>query len=117
MERILLENLSNGETEEHQILYPKEPISKTLRIPCSKCNKTYKIKLPMDISNNIEHYPFPIVLMHTGNENDRRKIHTMIAYIDKELKCRHVDFLEGKRVFITPYIVYNPSLLQMYCNK
>lgn len=110
-------DLPSAEEVEKHFASKTENKFKKLRIPCCKCNKTYKINLPMDITNDVENYPFPLVLMHTAHENDRNKIHTLIAYIDKDLKCRHIEFLEGKRVFITPYIIYNPSLLQMYCNK
>ncbi len=90
---------------------------KTLRIPCKKCGKSYKIQVPLNITEEVDHFPFPLILMHSADDADGEKIHTMLAYIDKNLKCRHVDFLKGKRVYITPYIVYNPSLLQVYCKK
>jgi hypothetical protein len=69
-----------------------------------------------DISKSGGSFPFPIIVMHTVME-PHKEIHSLVAYIDKNFKCRHAEFLSGSRVFITPYIVYNPSLLQMYCMK
>lgn len=54
--------------------------------------------------------------MHVGIDGVKQ-VHTLVAYIDKNLKCRHVEVLSGKRLFITPFILYNPSLLFLSCNK
>lgn len=95
-----------------------DEIQKILRIPCEICNRTFKVKIPSSLAVKVENFPFPIVLMHSASQDDgKREIHTMIAYLDHELHCRHVDHVSGERVFITPYIIYNPSLLQVYCVK
>ena len=90
---------------------------KTLRIPCKKCGgRMFKIKIANQMAETAEYYPFPIILMHSDINNNG--LHTLIAYLDKNLSVRSVDYLEGKnRVFITPYILYKPSLLKAYCYK
>lgn len=92
-------------------------ISKITRVPCPKCNRVFKARITTDILEDVERYPFTIVLMHVSSEKDKREVHTLVAYIDKELHCRHVNLLLGKKLFITPYILYNPNLLSLSCNK
>lgn len=91
-----------------------------VRIPCPKCSFIIIIKMDEKYVKELEtkdiSFPFPIIAMHTIMK-PKREIHTLVAYIDKQLKCRHAEYLSGERVFITPYIVYNPSLLQMFCIK
>ena len=95
------------------------------RVPCKECGgKIYTLILTQDMLNSIEKYPFTIVCMHVGIEEKKetktyfgKEVHTMVAYIDKDLHCRHVEVLTGKRVYVTPYILYNPKLLQLTCNK
>jgi hypothetical protein len=58
-----------------------------------------------------------VIAMHTGNEGSHPVVHNLVAYIDKQLKCRHTEYLDGSRVFITPYILYNPNLLRVFCFK
>lgn len=95
-------------------LVEKDDNKKTVLIPCPNCGEIVKIQLDVSITNKIECFPFPILAMHTGAG---KNIHTLVAYIDKQLRCRHAEYLSGKRVFITPFIAFNPSLLQIYCNK
>ncbi len=52
--------------------------------------------------------------MHTSAAQDCG-IHTLVAYLDAQLKCRSVEFITSNQVFITPFILYNPSLLNVYC--
>jgi len=86
-------------------------------VPCKKCgSRIFKIKLTEDLLNDIEKFPFAIISMHLSHDG-KRQIHTLIAYIDRKFKCRHVEVLSGKRIFITPYILYNPNLLFLSCNK
>lgn len=91
----------------------------TTRVPCSKCGgRVFKVEIDQEVFENIQRYPFPIILMHSStSEKERREVHTLIAYIDKDLQARHVTILDGKRVFITPYILYNPNLIAFSCNK
>jgi hypothetical protein len=91
--------------------------AKITRVPCPKCNRIFKAHISLDILEDVERYPFNIVLMHVSIEEDKKEVHTLVAYIDKELKCRHVNLLLGKKLFITPFILYNPSLLSLSCNK
>ncbi len=85
-------------------------------VPCPICNRVFHQQLSSDIVEDVDRFPFPIVCMHTAGQGGK-EVHTMVAYVDKQLKCRHVESLPGKRVFITPYIMYNPSLLQLQCGK
>ncbi|MBD3227017.1 MAG: hypothetical protein GF329_02430 [Candidatus Lokiarchaeota archaeon] len=87
-----------------------------INVHCSKCNEIFKIGITHDTLETIDKFPFPIVLMHYSHTGDE-SVHTLIAYIDKELNCRHVEYLVGKKVFITPYILYNPAKLVLSCNK
>ncbi|MBD3194835.1 MAG: hypothetical protein GF317_07265 [Candidatus Lokiarchaeota archaeon] len=86
-------------------------------VPCSECNRVFKIVVSEDVVDSVERFPFPIVLMHYSSKNDKKAVHTMIAYIDKDMQCRHCTVLDGKRVYITPYILYNPNLVALSCNK
>ena len=110
-------SLSSKDRIEEILNLTKQEDFVKLRIPCKKCNKTFKINVPRNIAVDVDQFPFPIILMHSAEEDGKRKIHTMLAYIDQNLKCRHVDHLKGQRVYITPYIVYNPSMLSVYCAK
>jgi hypothetical protein len=86
-------------------------------IPCKKCGgRIFKIKLSKDLITDIEKFPFAIISMHVSHDGMRR-VHTLVAYIDRNFKCRHVEVLSGKRLFITPYILYNPNLLFLSCSK
>jgi hypothetical protein len=86
-------------------------------IPCRYCgNRIFKINISKDLLNDIERFPFAIITMHVSNDG-LKQVHTLVAYIDKNLTCRHVELLSGKRFFITPYVLYNPSLLFLSCNK
>ena len=86
-------------------------------IPCKKCGgRIFKIKISEDLLNDVEKFPFAIISMHLSNDGTRQ-VHTLVAYIDRAFKCRHVEVLSGKRIFITPYILYNPNLLFLSCNK
>ena len=86
-------------------------------ITCKKCNnRIFKISISEDLLNDIERFLFAIITMHVSSDG-LKQIHTLVAYIDKHFKCRHVEILSGKRLFITPYILYNPSLLFLSCNK
>ncbi len=89
------------------------------RVPCSKCKRVFKVVIEREVIENAEIFPFPIVLMHYSDESEdsKRGVHTLIAYIDKKMNCRHVSVLDGKRVFITPYILYNPNLIVLSCSK
>lgn len=94
-----------------------QKVHKTL-VPCRKCgDRVFSVTLSQDLIDAVERFPFTIVLMHVGEEDGKREVHTMVAYIDKDLNCRHVEILTGKKVFITPYILYNPNLLYLSCNK
>ncbi len=85
----------------------------TTNIPCDSCKKTYHIDVREETIREQSRYPFPILVMHTWSWG-RRQVHSLIAYIDKDGKCRHTELLDGNRVFITPYIVYNPDMLNVY---
>ena len=89
------------------------------RVPCSLCNRIFKVSIDKRVINNLEQFPFPIVLMHYAaeDENHKSEVHTLIAYIDQHMSCRHVTVLDGRRVFITPYILYNPNLIAISCSK
>jgi hypothetical protein len=86
-------------------------------VPCSECKRVFKTIIEKQVVENVERFPFPIVLMHYASKDDNREVHTMIAYIDKDMQCRHCTVLDGKRVYITPYILYNPNLIALSCNK
>jgi hypothetical protein len=58
-----------------------------------------------------------VIAMHTGGDASHPEVHNLVAYIDKQLQCRHAEYLDGSRVFITPYILYNPHLLRVFCWK
>lgn len=95
----------------------KKDVVKIALVPCSKCGKIFKVEITQDILNDIERYPFTIVLMHVSSvENGKKEIHTLVAYLDKYLNCRHVTVLLGRRLFITPYVLYNPTLLILSCS-
>lgn len=85
-------------------------------VPCKQCGRVFKVNITDEILQDVQKFPFPVVLMHISND-DKKEVHTLIAYIDDNLHCRHVENLIGKRVFITPYILYNPSLMMLRCNK
>ncbi|MBD3341841.1 MAG: hypothetical protein GF353_22240 [Candidatus Lokiarchaeota archaeon] len=90
----------------------------TTLVPCKKCQgRVFKIKLNQDLLDEVDRYPFTIITMHTALQSEKKEIHTLVVYIDKDLNARHVEVLSGKRVFITPYILYNPSMLFLSCNK
>jgi hypothetical protein len=100
----------------------KNKIKHTTRVPCKFCNRIFTVGLDERVlkkMEKIDRYPFPIVLMHLANneKEDKEEVHTLIAYIDKQLNCRHVTILDGKRVFITPYILYNPNLILFSFSK
>jgi len=98
---------------------PKGSSKNITRVPCSKCDRVFKVVIDEDVLEKAERFPFPIVLMHYSDEDKdiKQEVHTLIAYIDKQLNCRHVTVLDGKRVFITPYILYNPDLIVLSCSK
>lgn len=85
-----------------------------IQILCPKCKKVYKIVISKQITEDVKTYPFPVVAMHASEESEN--IHTLLVYLDESLKCRHIEYID-KRVFITPYILYNPYLLNIYCHK
>jgi len=85
-------------------------------IPCKQCGRVFRINISDEILQDVEKYPFPLILMHLAKD-ETKEFHTVIAYIDQNFQCRHVEYLIGKRVFITPYILYNPSLMMLRCNK
>ncbi|TFF86407.1 MAG: hypothetical protein EU551_01630 [Promethearchaeota archaeon] len=87
-----------------------------IKVSCSKCGEIFKIGITDDTLKTIDRFPFPIVLMHISHSGDKN-VHTLIAYIDRDLRCRHVEYLVGKKVYITPYILYNPAKLVLSCNK
>lgn len=93
------------------------------KVPCNKCGgRVFEVSLTQDLIDDVKRFPFTIVLMHVGMNPDNpeessREVHTMVAYIDKQFHCRHVQVLTGRKVFVTPYIVYNPNLLYLSCNK
>lgn len=87
-----------------------------VHVPCSMCKRTFSLGLSEDIFTYVERFPFPIVCMHTAGDSGK-EVHTLVAYVDKQFKCRHVEYLVGNRVFITPFILYNPTLLQLQCSK
>lgn len=90
----------------------------SVSIPCKQCGgRIFKVNISEDVIQSVERYPFTIVCMHVGLDAEKKQVHTMVAYIDKELNCRHVEVLQGKKVFVTPYILYNPNLLFLSCNK
>lgn len=95
----------------------KTAMVQVTKVLCSKCGRVFKAEITQDILDDIERYPFPIVLMHVSVEDGKKEVHTLVAYIDKQLNCRHVSVLLGKKLFITPYILYNPNLLVLSCNK
>ncbi|UYP47776.1 hypothetical protein NEF87_004061 [Candidatus Lokiarchaeum ossiferum] len=96
----------------------KKGKSTTVLIPCKKCNETKKIEINKSMVENVENFPFPIFLMHCADNSEGKiEIHTLIAYLDNKLNCRHVEFLEGNQVFITPFILYNSNLLHVYCQR
>jgi len=107
---------TNTDDLEKKICAGKEIQTKTVLVLCEKCKRVWKAKLEVSMLQDIKNYPFPIVMMHTDPVNTG-KMHLLIAYIDMHLKCRHVDYLHGNQVFITPFIVYNPHLLRVFCNK
>jgi len=90
---------------------------KVVLIQCPKCKAIVKIKLAASIGETIEYFPFPVIAMHTGGDASHPEVHNLVAYIDKQLQCRHAEYLDGSRVFITPYILYNPHLLRVFCWK
>jgi hypothetical protein len=95
----------------------KKDVVKIALVPCSRCGRVFKAEITQDILNDVERYPFTIVLMHVSVENGKKEIHTLVAYLDKSLNCRHVTVLLGRRLFITPYVLYNPNLLILSCNR
>lgn len=88
--------------------------SENINILCPECKKIYKIIISRKILEDVKNFPFPVVTMHASDESER--IHTLLVYLDENLKCRHIEYID-KRVFITPYILYNPCLLNVYCHK
>ncbi|KYC45809.1 MAG: hypothetical protein APG12_00789 [Candidatus Methanofastidiosum methylothiophilum] len=86
----------------------------SVNILCPVCKKVYKIEISKEIIEGVSGFPFPIIAMHASEEIG--KIHTLLVYLDESLKCRHIEHID-KRVFITPYIIYNPCLLNVYCHK
>ncbi len=94
-------------TEEHQTY--------KVRVSCPDCQgRQFKVTLTQDMIDSIESFPFEVVLMHIAG-SEKRTVHTLIAYIDKNLECHHSVCLTGRRVIITPYILYNPNLLYFSC--
>jgi len=87
---------------------------KSVNILCPECKKVYKIIISRKILEDVKSFPFPIITMHASDEIG--KIHTLLVYLDESLKARHIERID-KRVFITPYILYNPCLLNVYCHK
>ena len=85
-----------------------------IQILCPECKKIYKILISKKILEDVKSFPFPVITMHASEESEN--IHTLLVYLDQNLKCRHIEFID-KRVFITPYILYNPCLLNVYCHK
>ena len=111
-------SVENGEQVQRQTDIENESkiVGKTL-IPCKECeDRIFKIAITEDLLEDVEKYPFTIVTMHAAHDGTK-KVHTVVAYIDKQLQCRHAEVLTGKRVFITPYILYNPNLLFLSCVK
>lgn len=97
-------------------------IKNITRVPCKLCNRIFTVGIDPSIIEKVnqeERFPFPIVLMHLagGEKGKSEEVHTLIAYIDKQMHCRHVTVLDGKRVFITPYILYNPNLILFSFSK
>lgn len=83
-----------------------------VNVPCSQCKKTFSVSVDVDKMSQKSN-PFPLLFMHTRDWGEKA-VHIMIAYIDKNANCRHVELLDGDTVFITPFIIYNPELLSVY---
>lgn len=107
-------NGSSGKPE----MKPADEKGKPCLVSCRLCNRTFKVSIPTEVIESNEKFPFTIVSMHVAVEkNGDRNVHTLVCYIDKDINCRHIEALIGRKVFITPYIAYNPNLLLFSCNK
>ncbi|MBN1800793.1 MAG: hypothetical protein JW891_04760 [Candidatus Lokiarchaeota archaeon] len=95
----------------------KNEIVRVTQVLCPECKRTFNVEITHEIIDNVDRYPFTIVLMHVSEQEAKREVHMLVVYIDQQLNCRHVTLLLGKRLFITPYILYNPNLLMLSCNK
>ncbi len=96
----------------------KNKIKGMTSIRCKECGgRVFNITISDELLQDVERYPFTIVSMHAAADGSK-KIHTLVAYIDNHLQCRHVEALTGKRIFLTPYVLYNPNLLFLsYANN
>ena len=93
----------------------KDKIEVMTSIRCKECDgRVFNISISDELLKDVEKFPFTIVSMHAAVDGSK-KIHTLLAYIDKHLQCRYVEALTGKCVFITPYVLYNPNLLFLSC--
>ncbi|MBD3197681.1 MAG: hypothetical protein GF317_21695 [Candidatus Lokiarchaeota archaeon] len=97
------------------VLLDKE--EKKVIVTCPECpNRDFKVRVSPDLLESVESFPFELVLMHVAGD-DKKHVHTLVAYIDKNLECKHSVCLTGRRVIVTPYILYNPRLLSLSTYK
>ncbi len=54
-------------------------MSQWTAVTCSKCNKIFKVEISSELLEQVDKFPFPVVLMHITHDGDRN-IHTLIAY-------------------------------------